>query len=308
MSKKILFFGNERLATGVTTKTPVLRALVEHGYEVAAVVVAQKDSGPSRRGRQLEIAETAEELGIPVIAPQKLRESVDDIKKFGAEAAVLVAYGKIVPQEVIDIFPKGIINIHPSLLPHHRGPTPVESLIKSGDKETGVSLMQLAAEMDAGPVYAQETLLLKGNETKQLLTDQLAALGRDMLIAHLPTILDGSLQAQEQDEMHATYDEKIDKSDAELDFTLPAVELEREVRAHAGWPRSRARIGTTDVIITQTAVNTDHSGTPGTLWIDGRRLGLHTGEGSLEILRLIPAGKQEMTAEGFLAGYRPPSS
>ena len=304
MKPRLVFFGNERLGTGLTTTAPTLQALVAAGYDIGAVVVAQKETGSSRKLRPLEIVQVAESHGIPVLAPQKLSEAKIDLQKVGAQAAVLVAYGKIVPQSIIDIFPAGIINIHPSLLPKHRGPTPIESVILQGEKETGVSLMQLAAEMDAGPVYAQETVLLKGNETKQLLAEQLLNLGKDMLLQYLPGILDGSLTPQAQDDKQATYDELIKKSASELAFTKPAAELEREVRAYAAWPRSRAKVGTTEVIITAAHI-IDGQGVPGTLWINGPEFGLHSADGILVIDRLIPTGKKDMSAAEFLAGYKP---
>jgi methionyl-tRNA formyltransferase len=302
---RILFFGNERLATGVSTATPVLRALVAAGYEVAAVVVAQNQAGKSRQVRQLEIAAAADELGVPLISPAKLSDAGDQLAEFQADIGVLVAFGKIVPTAIIELFPKGIINIHPSLLPKHRGPTPIESAILHGDKETGVSLMKLAAEMDAGPVYAQETVLLKGNETKQQLADQLLVLGKKMLLHNLPDILDEKLKPTEQDDSNATYDEKIDKSVAELDFRAKsAQQLTREVRAFAGWPRSRANIAGHQVIITK-AHPAEGTGAAGTLWLEEHQLGVYANSGILVIDSLLPSGKKELSAAAFLAGYKP---
>lgn len=304
MLNKIVFFGNERLGTGLGTTVPTLQALVAAGYQITAVVVAQNDAGKSRNGRTLEIVQVAAAHNIPVLSPPKLSEAKDQLAALGADIGVLVAYGKIVPQNIIDIFPAGIVNIHPSLLPKHRGPTPIESVILAGEQETGVSLMQLAAKMDAGPVFAQQTIRLTGNETKQLLAEQLITMGKDMLLQHLPAIIDGSLQPQPQTESLATYDSLVQKTDGVLDFNKTALQLEREVRAYAGWPRSRANIGTTEVIITQAHV-VDIDGVAGTLWLQGNDIGLHGSEGALVIDRLIPAGKNEMDASSFMAGYKP---
>lgn len=301
---KLVFFGNERLATGVTTNTPVLHGLIGAGYDIAAVVTAQNEVGKSRKGRGLEITAAAEAYGIPVISPPKLHDATDDIKKFAAEAAILVAYGKIVPQAVIDSFPQGIINIHPSLLPKHRGSIPLESVLLNGETETGVSLMQLAAKMDAGPVFVQQKLSLEADETKQALAARLGELGRDMLLSALPGILDGSLSPKDQNNDDASYDERITKEDGVLDFHKPAARLVNEVRAYSGWPRSRTTIGTTEVVIVQ-AHQAQGTGTPGTLWLDDKQLGIRTASGILVIDKLIPAGKQVMTAEAFLAGYHP---
>jgi methionyl-tRNA formyltransferase len=303
MKENLIFFGNERIATGITSPVLLLQALLAAGYPVATVVIAQASTAKSRKERSLEIEAVAEAHGIPVIAPASLKDAKGDLAKFGATAGVLAAYGKIVPQEVIDTFPKGIINIHPSLLPKHRGPTPIESAILQGDKETGVSLMQLAAKMDGGPVYAQETVLLRGDETKQVLADQLVHLGANMLIQYLPDILSGKLQPTEQQDTHATYDKKIEKSEGAINWSKPALEIEREVRAYAGWPKSRATIATRDVVITKSHVVAG-SGMPGTLWLDQPgQLGVYTNDGVLVIDSLIPSGKKEMTISDFLRGY-----
>ncbi len=303
MSKKILFFGNERLATGVTTTAPALRALIDNGYEIAAVIVAQNDIGKSRKARPLEVAEVAAEHNIPVLSPPNLKKAKDELAAYGAEAAVLIAYGKIVPPEVLAIFPAGIVNIHPSLLPLHRGSTPLESVILSGARATGVSLMKLSEKMDAGPVYARETVPLDGTETKQALADELSAIGTAILGENLPAILNSSLESQSQDETSATHGAHISKSDGVIDWSKPAVQLEREVRAYAGWPRSRATIGATDVIITLAHV-AEGSGEPGSLQIEDKQLGMYCGENLLLIDSLIPAGKREMPAAAFLAGRK----
>jgi methionyl-tRNA formyltransferase len=304
MSQRILFFGNERLATGLGTTAPVFNALVEAGYEIPALVVAQEWEQISRKTRGVEIVALAQNNDIPILSPNSLLAlDRDELAVYGAEAAVLIAYGKIVPQEIIDIFPRGIINLHPSLLPKHRGSTPIERVILNGENATGVSLMSLTGKMDAGPIYAQEKLLLIGTESKRDLTHKLRDMGKDMLLEHLPAILDGSLKPKPQDDSQATYDKQIVKSDGVLDFSKPALQLEREVRAYAGWPRSRTKLGSTDVIITKAHV-AEGGGDPGKLFTEDKQLGVYTGDGILIIDSLIPAGKPEMSAAAFLAGYQ----
>ena len=301
---RIVFFGNERLASGVSTTAPTLRALLAAGYDVCAVVVAQNPSAASRKERKLEIAEVAEQHHIPLLSPLRPKEILQQLKDFNADAGVLVAYGKIVSQSVIAAFKHGIVNIHPSLLPKHRGPTPLESVILQDEKETGVSLMMLAAEMDAGPVYAQETIFLRGDETKQQLADQLLDIGKNMVIQYLPAILDGSLKPTSQNNDDATYDKLLTKDAGNLEWGVKsASEMERAVRAYHGWPRSRALIGTTTVIITKAHV-IDVDGMPGTLYLSGLELGMHCKEGTLVIDSLIPTGRKEMSGSAFLAGYQ----
>lgn len=309
-SKTIVFFGNERLATGVGTAAPILKGLVDNDYDVKRVIVSQNYDVQSRKQRGLEIAAVARDYSIPVLQmKQSLRGSSDtiisreDIRDLKADIGVLVAYGNIVPQEIIDVFPRGIVNIHPSLLPRHRGSAPIESVILNGEHITGVSLMALSAKMDAGPVYAQQKVVLLGNETKQDLVRKFTKIGRDLLLEHLPAILDGSLKPQPQDNSQATYDQRITKEDGVIDWQKPAVRLEREVRAYAGWPRSRTQLGDKEVVITKAHV-LEGTGRPAEIWRSGKDLGVYTSDGILAIDSLIPAGKKEMSAQAFLAGYR----
>lgn len=303
-SKTILYFGNERLASGLGTDAPALRGLIDAGYTVAAVVIAQHEQAKSRQTRTLEVAEIATQHGIPVLALPSLKGAEEQLESFGAEAAVLAAYGKMVPKSIIDIFPRGIINIHPSLLPLHRGSTPIESAITDSDSETGVSLMQLVPKMDAGPVYVQAKIPLNGNETKASLAAQLNEMGAQMLLDHLPAILSGTLQPIQQDERKATTDQQLSKSDGVLDFDQPAEHLVRQVRAYGGWPRSHCHICTTPVIVTA-AHAADGTGATGALWVIDKQLGFYCSEGMFVIDCLIPAGKKEMSAHDFLLGYQP---
>lgn len=307
-SGRVIFFGNERIATGVTTSAPTLQALIEHGYEVAAVI-SNYEEGRSRNSRQLEIKQVADRYDIPVLLPEKPADMLGHIRSFGAQIGVLVAYGRIVPQDIIETLPGGIVNIHPSLLPLHRGSTPIESVILNGEHKTGVSLMSLVKAMDAGPVYAQSEVMLDGTESKQELADSLLDIGTTMLIELLPGILDSRIVPLPQDETRATYDNLLSKGDGVIDWHKPAKRIEREVRAFMGWPSSRTTIAGKDVIVTQAqAVNTNHTEATKPGRIDTvKEPGIITVEcekGYLRIQRLKPAGKKEMSVEAFLAGYR----
>jgi methionyl-tRNA formyltransferase len=272
---KLIFFGNERLSSGYHTEAPTLQALIDAGYDIAAVVT-NYEAARSRKPRPLEIAAVAATHDIPVLYPAKPAEIIDQLREYEAEAGILVAYGCIVPQSVIDLFPRGIINIHPSLLPLHRGPIPIEAVMLSGATETGVSLMQLVRAMDAGPVYRQVRLALQGNETKQTLTTSLLELGKDALLDCLPS-----------------------KS---------AEQICREIRAYAVWPKSRMVIASKDVTITTAHPARSESTNGerpaiGTLFVQqDRSLAVQTSDGILIIESLIPAGKSEMSAKAFLAG------
>jgi methionyl-tRNA formyltransferase len=172
--------------------------------------------------------------------------------------------------------------------------------------------MQLVKAMDAGGVYGTVRRTLTGHELKQELADQMLNLGGDLLLELLPEITDGSLQPTPQDDSAATYDSLITKADGVLDFHKPAVQLEREVRAYAGWPGSRTLLGERDIVVTAAHVLPEATdGQPGSLWREGKRFGFYTGDGLgkasggvLVIDSLKPAGKADMSAEAFLAGLR----
>jgi methionyl-tRNA formyltransferase len=293
-SKKLVFFGNERLATGLkSTGTPTLKKLIENGYEVTAVV-SNFTAGRSRNARKLEIAEVAEQHNIPVMLPTHLGNIKDDIKEFNAGFGVLVAYGRIIPAEILDIFPHGIINIHPSLLPEYRGSTPIEQAILDGKKETGSSIMRLVNEMDAGPIYAQSKLELIGDETKEILAKNLLDLGSELLIDNLPAILDGSLQPKSQDNSKATYTKLLDKEDGLVNQKKPAEDIERQIRAFAGFPKSRVILNSQDIIITKARVAKDKS--------DGDLI-LQCSPGFLEVQELIAPSGRSISGADFLRGY-----
>lgn len=304
-SKTIVFFGNERLATGVTTDAVTLRRLIDAGYNVAVVIANYASGAPSRNQRSLEIAEVASAHHIPVLTPTKPTGVLEQLRSYNAVAGVLVAYGNIIPQSVLDIFPRGIINIHPSLLPLYRGSTPIESAIIDGTVESGVSIMQLTRKMDAGPIYAQKpyNLEISDSSTKQHSADQLLDLGSRMLIEHLPAIIDGTLVPTPQDHSRATTSSLITKADGVINWEQDAVSIKRKIIAYAKWPRSRTTLGNKEIIITEVTVQ-DADIAPGKPEVRDGKLIIGCKKGALQIERLIPAGKKEMSASAFLAGYK----
>lgn len=296
-SKTLVFFGNERLVSGLKkTDAPVLKALIKQGYAIKAVVSHHTDA-TSRNNRPLEVAQIATEHDIPVLLPNRPKDIKDEIEQLHADAAILVAYGRIIPQSIIDLFPLGIINIHPSLLPKYRGSTPIESAIINGDSKTGVSIMQLTAGMDEGPVFAQSSMALTGTEDKFELYKTLAAQSADLLIKVLPSILDETLKPTPQDTTQATYSNLFTKSDSLLvPIDLPAGAAERRIRAHLGFPKTKIRITPDLTLIALKAHTTDTQKTP---------LDLLCQDGVyLSIDELIAPNGKKMTSEAFLRGYR----
>ncbi len=291
ISPTIIFFGTEDFSL------ESLHRLIDAGYSIAAVVTKPD----SKRGRgQIMTSPAVKELAlkndIPVWQPDSLSSIIDKVKILNSKPlGVLVSYGKIIPQSIIDLFDPGVINIHPSLLPNWRGPSPIESAIKSGDKKTGVTIMQLSKEMDAGPIYKQIAQPLHGNETRVELYEKLAKVGADLLIDVLPSILDGSLKATPQDDKKASYCPMLTKDDAYLNLqALDAHEAERTIRAHMGFPRSKLIINASTVIIKRA-----HASSSGTEPLSIKcRGGLF-----LTIDELIAPSGRAMTGQDFLNGY-----
>lgn len=292
---KLVFFGNERLVSGLdSTETPILRSLIDAGYDIKAVVVNSAGT-KSRKRKPLEVADLASAHDTPVLTPSSPMDIYDQLASYEAEAAVLVAYGRIVPQKLIDLFPHGIINVHPSLLPKYRGPSPIESAIANGDESTGVSIMSLRAKMDAGPVYRQIEYNLLGNESAPSLALNLARLAATELTGSLPGILDGSITPIEQDESEVTYCQLISKQDAVLQpESHTAVQAERLVRAYLAFPRARIDVQGHSVIVLQAHVAAEPLSPLDVKFSDGMHL-------SIEKL-IAPSGKT-MDAESFIKGY-----
>jgi methionyl-tRNA formyltransferase len=294
---KLAFFGTDAFSD------TALRALIDHGYRVE-VVITKPDSYAGRK-RVLTapaVKITAESHNIPVMQPTRAVELLDTLKSH-CEAGIVVSYGKILPQAVLDLFPRGLVNIHASLLPLYRGASPIEAALLNGDEVTGISLMKLDAGMDTGPVYAQAEYIIEPTDTAATLYPKLAEIGADILIRELDDILDGTLTPTPQDDSAASHVGIIKKSDGLIDWNKPTQDIERQIRAYLIWPGSKTVIAGTEVTITS-ASSSEASGAPGTLFkTDSGELAVYCGEGSLVINTLIPAGKRQMTGKEFLAGH-----
>jgi methionyl-tRNA formyltransferase len=248
---KVVFFGTPQFAV------PSLRALLDDDYDVAAVVTApDRPAGRGRSVRKSPVAELAAERGLLTLQPDRLRDSssVPMLRGLGAAAGILVAYGQIVPPAVLEMFAHGTLNVHPSLLPRHRGASPIQGALLAGDSLTGVTLMLLDEELDHGPVLAQETYPIAPDDTTATLLGPLADLGAQLLVQTLPHYLAGEVQPQPQDHGAATYTKMVRASDGVAHWSLTAEELVRRWRAYQPWPGIAAtwngrhvKLGTTRV-------------------------------------------------------------
>lgn len=275
------------------------------GFPVVAVIT--KPDSPKGRGHTLAqpaVKIFAQKHNITVWQPEKLPDINDRIAELNQPTGVLVSYGKLIPESTLDLFTPGIINVHPSLLPKYRGPSPIETAILTREEETGISIIRLVAAMDAGPIYKQTKVSLRGDETAEQLYADLGERGSRLLISILPSIMDGSSVAHPQDDDNATYCKMIQKSDGAIDWNETARNIEARIRAYHLWPKSRTTLGGVEVIITRGEVIDADNSAPGHVTIHSDELIIGTASGALRIISLKPLGKKEMPVTAFLSGYR----
>ncbi len=230
-NSKIIFFGTPAISA------QVLQALLDAGYEISAVVT-NPDAPVGRKHVMTPspVKVLALEKGIPVLQPKKLSGDFRLPTSDFPTLAIVVAYGKIIPQSVIDMFPKGMLNIHYSLLPKYRGASPVEHSILSGDTVTGVTIQKLIFKLDAGPIVSVCEFPIDDKITSPELKEKLTEIGSELLIETLPKYLAGEISLVEQDETQATHCKKISKSDGEIKLSDPETEKWLKYRAYFGWP------------------------------------------------------------------------
>lgn len=281
-----------------------LEACLELGEVVA--VVTQPDK-PRGRGQELSfspVKQLAVAKGLTVLQPQKVRGVgfADELRALAADVAVVTAYGKLLPRDVLDVPRHGCVNVHASLLPRFRGAAPIQWAIASGDEKTGVCLMKMDEGMDTGPVIDRAELPILPTDTSATLHDKLAALGGEVLRRALPRYLAGELRPVAQASEGVVLAPMIQKEDGQLDFTRPAVELERRLRAFTPWPGAFTRLQGALLKIHQAKVR-EGKGEAGTVLAVGPSgLEVACGQGSLLLEGLQPEGKRVMSARDFLAG------
>lgn len=301
-SMRIVFAGTPEFAV------PSLRALLAGVHSVVAVYT-QPDR-PAGRGRKLRgspVKDMALAHGIPVEQPLTLKTPVAQARlaDYQPDLLVVVAYGLILPQAVLDLPTRGCVNVHASLLPRWRGAAPIQRAILAGDRETGVTLMRMEAGLDTGPMLAKAACPIGASDTAADLHDRLAALGGDLLAAKLEALLAGTLRAEPQDEAQVTYAAKLDKAEAELDWRRPAAELARRVNAFNPWPV--AQTGLRDQVLrVWRAERIAGNGDPGTILAAGRDgVDVACGEDCLRLLEVQLPGGRRIAAADLANSHRP---
>ena len=297
---RTVFFGSGRFAQ------PALGRLAVHP-RIGLVAVVTAPARPVGR-RQVETPTPIElngrELGLDVHTPTRLRSpaALADILGLEPDLVVLADYGQIVPRELLDLR-HGALNLHPSLLPRHRGATPIQAAILAGDRETGVSLMRMDAGLDTGPIIAVEHVQLAGDETTPALEARLGIVAAGLLARSLEPWLAGDIEPEPQAELGVTVTRALRRADGALDPSLPAERLERQVRAHLPWPGSFLDLGSDRLVVLLASVTaSDADDTLGRLVPDERGLALATADGRLLLEEVQPAGGRPMSGEAFVRG------
>jgi methionyl-tRNA formyltransferase len=282
---------------------PVLRALADAGHEIVRVYTQPpRPAGRGKAPRPSPVQTAAEALGLAVATPERLREPqvMVDFAALNLDAAVVVAYGQILPQAALDAPRHGCLNLHASLLPRWRGAAPIQRAIMAGDAETGVCVMQMEAGLDTGPVLACEATPIGPQDTVATLHDRLAEIGARLMVRTLAAIEAGAATAIPQPEAGATYAAKIDKAEARVDWTRSAEDLDTHIRGLSPFPGAWCKIGGERVKLLL-ACPEPGAGTPGQALDDG--LLIACGSGALRLIMLQRAGKGPMDAKTFLRGY-----
>jgi methionyl-tRNA formyltransferase len=298
---RIVFFGTPAFAV------PSLEALIASRHRVVAVV-SQPDR-PKGRGHQLQATATkavAQTPRIPVLQPAKIREEafLQQIGDLNADLGVVVAFGRILPDALLAIPRLGMINVHASVLPRYRGAAPIQRAVLAGDPETGVTIMRVAAELDAGPTFAIETVPIPPDATSGEMETVLAHLGARLMLPVVNAMAEGRAIETPQDHSRATHAAKITKEEGAIDWTAPASVVHNQVRGLQPWPLAWTRLGSDRLVLRRTRPLAHGDLAPGTVVrAGGDELVVACGHGTeLQILEIQPEGRRTMTAREFLAG------
>ncbi|MBI2845191.1 MAG: methionyl-tRNA formyltransferase [Chloroflexi bacterium] len=300
MKERVLFMGTPQFAI------PVLEGLLEN-YEVVGVVTQpDRPAGRGRRPTPSPVKVLAQSRGIAALQPASLREKEvqAEIQRLEPKVIVVAAYGEIIPPAILQAAPFGCLNIHPSLLPKHRGASPIPAAILAGEEKTGVSIMRMDEGLDTGPIIAQAEENIRPQDTAASLKERLAKKGADLLLEILPRWLKGEIQARPQDETQATQTRPLKKEDGKIAWGKSADEIWRQIRAYDPWPGSYTSWqGQSLKILAARPQPSAFPGSPGQVVAEEQEIGIITGEGLLLLEKVQLGGKREMEIKEFLRGY-----
>ena len=299
----VVFFGTPQFAV------PTLRRLLDSKHSVAGVIT-QPDR-PRGRGQKVTHAPVkalALERGIPVYQPDRLKPPAvaDTLRGWQADLGVVAAYGRIIPEHLLTIPRSGMINVHASLLPKYRGAAPVHRAVINGDSQTGVTIMRVVKELDAGGMFATVTRPIAPDETSDVVETALAEMGAELLVTVVDQLVSGTAREEPQDEAYATYAPRLTKEEGLIDWTQAASQIHNRVRGLYPWPHAYTFFkGTRLIVLRSLVAYAGTSASPGTiLRVTSEAIHVATGDGELAILDVQPEGRRAMRAHDFLLGHR----
>ena len=295
-NKKIIFMGSPRIASDY------LKELIKNNFLISAVL----SQPPRKKSRGMKIIESevhqlASKNNIEVFCPNIFdRNTIETVKNLNPDLIIVMAYGKILPKEILDLPVFGCINIHVSLLPRWRGAAPIEYSLINGDKETGISIIQLTDKLDAGPIITQKKVVIEDNCNKKELSEKLTKVGIKLLVKTISLIFDKNISYSNQDDNYATYANKISSEDRKIDFNKPVNEVLNLIRAHSPKPGAWFTIQNERIKIIK-ARKSNSNGSPSTIINNSFDIGCN--DGSIEPLILQREGKNIISKNDFLRGY-----
>ena len=300
----VVFFGTPQFAV------PTLRRLLDSAHSVAGVIT-QPDR-PRGRGQKITHAPVkalALERGIPVYQPDRLKppEVADTLRGWQADLGVVAAYGRIIPEHLLTIPRLGMINVHASLLPKYRGAAPVHRAVINGDSQTGVTIMRVVKELDAGGMFAKVTRPIRPDETSDVVETALSEMGAELLVTVVDQLVSGTAREEPQDDAQATYAPRLTKEEGLIDWTRSASEIHNRIRGLYPWPHAYTFFKATRLIVLRSEVATAGAtaASPGTiLRVTSEAIHVATGDGALAMLDVQPEGRRAMRAHDFLLGHR----
>jgi methionyl-tRNA formyltransferase len=298
---RVVFLGTPDFAV------PSLEALAKHHETIAVFTQPDRPKGRGGEPAASPVKLAALRLGIPVHQPERIRqpEALGILRQLAPEIMVVTGYGQILPRAVIDIAPRGILNVHASLLPRYRGAAPIQWAIANGEHETGVTIMQINAGLDTGDILSQRKLAILPGETAPELAARLAPLGAELLVETIAEIERGTAVWKKQNDAEATYAPVLKKEDGLIDWRRTAEQIYNRVRGFAPWPGAFTRFRGQQLSIVAARPATETGGRPGVLEVTNRRLLAGCGGGTiLELLEVQPAGRKRMPAAAFVNGYK----
>lgn len=294
----IVFMGTPDFAV------PALNLLIQHHTVLAVVTQPDRPAGRNRQLQTSPIKQAAEAAAIPVFQPEKLRraDAIETLRQWPADLFIVAAFGQLLPQTVLDLPRFGSLNIHASLLPRWRGAAPIQAAVYAGDASSGITIMRMDAGLDTGPILTQRAIALAPDETGASLHDKLAVIGGQLLIETLPGYLDGTIRPQPQDDALATLAPRIQKDEGRLDWSRPASEIDRAVRAFTPWPGTFT-FWQGKLIKVLAGMPESGNANPGQVTLRNGALAIGTGDGVYLPSRLQLEGRAAVGAAEYVRGY-----